>query len=167
MEETVGNGVSPVEETTLNCLKYKMSNKIFVAKVRFFTMSYIDIQYIGWGSKSANPYKMHCLNVNFAFNLCDVLQECNIPVKQNLTILHLLILLLQPPTVPWLLITYDTHTHTPQNVILCTNCTLPNLNLNQKDLLQFNVANRNMSLVLTNKPSLWNFMSGISGSTLH
>jgi len=50
------------------------------------------------------------------FNLCNVLQEGNPPVKQDLPILHLsfllflLSLLLQAPTQsPLLLITYDTH----------------------------------------------------------
>jgi hypothetical protein len=31
--------------------------------------------------------------VNFEFNVCDVLQECTTAVKQNLPILHLLLLL--------------------------------------------------------------------------
>jgi len=50
------------------------------------------------------------------FNLCDVLQEGNPAVKQDLPILHLsflLLLMLQPPTqaplLLLLLITYDTH----------------------------------------------------------
>ena len=51
-------------------------------------------------------------------NLCDVLQECNPAVQQDLPILHLLLLLL----LLLLLIALDTHTHThtKYNVILCS-----------------------------------------------
>jgi hypothetical protein len=38
----------------------------------------IVIQYRRSDCQSPSPYKIYCLNVNFVFNLCDVLQQCNL-----------------------------------------------------------------------------------------
>jgi len=89
-------------------------------------------------------------------SICDVLQEGNPAVKEDLPILHHLLLhllLLHPPTmplIPLLLISYNTHTLN-RTYFFVENHNLSYLNLKQQDSFQFNLGNRNTSLLLINK----------------
>jgi len=54
-----------------------------------FSTSGIVIHYIQLGCQPPNPRNYTALNGNYAFDSCDVFQECNPGVKQGMSVVHL------------------------------------------------------------------------------
>jgi hypothetical protein len=98
----------------------------YVLYCPFMSTSGTAIQYRRSGCQSPSPYKIYCLNVNFVFNLCDVLQQCTCcKIKPDYITSPL-----PPTTAPaitttatllLLQINYDIHTNTRAHIITHTN----------------------------------------------